>query len=171
MEKASSSRWPKRCLAKPVSPRVGRLHAVRQTASAAQTQGAQAGHSHHRTIAPRCRPLRAQRRHVLTVGRVDLRRRKLALVRASDCGLRGGRSCEHHQRERWDVHRSMQAEISLNTETLTLRQKFRLCAMLCGERTRAREVQSGWSPSLPLSDCGRGARFRMWSRRRGNRGR
>ena len=60
-------------------------------------------------------------------GRIDLRGRKLAPVGASDCGLRGGRSCEHRQGERWDEHRSMHAEISLNAETLTLRQKFR-CA-------------------------------------------
>jgi hypothetical protein len=31
----------------------------------------------------------------------------------------------------------MQAEISLNTETSPLRQKFRLHAMFCEERTRA----------------------------------
>jgi hypothetical protein len=37
-------------------------------------------------------------------------------------------------RESWAVHHSMQAEISLNTEPLTLRQKFRLCAMCCDER-------------------------------------
>jgi hypothetical protein len=32
---------------------------------------------------------------------------------------------EHRQGERWDVHRSMHAEISLSAGTLTLRQMFR----------------------------------------------
>jgi len=46
--------------------------------------------------------------------RIDLGGRKVAPVRASDCGLRrGDRSCEQQERENWDVQGSMQAEISL----------------------------------------------------------
>jgi hypothetical protein len=78
-------------------------------------------------------------------GRIDLRGRKLAPARASDCGLRGARSCKYRQRESWDVHRLMQAEISLNTEMLTPIEKFRPPAMFCDERkTCTNRVRNGY---------------------------
>src|SRR5580692_3533996 len=43
--------------------RLGRIHALRQAASTAKAQRAQARHAHHRTVKPPCRPLRTQRRH------------------------------------------------------------------------------------------------------------
>ena len=72
--------------------------------------------------------------------------------------------------EGWDEHRSMHAEISLNTETLTLGEKFRLPAGFYREpaRVKQREFQSGLCLGSGLRNSGQSTHpQRLHLRRRG----
>jgi hypothetical protein len=65
-------------------------------------------------------------------GRIDLRGRNCPPVGPSDSWLLRTRSCNHHQSENCYIQSSIQAEISLNAETLKLRHKF-LRTIFCDE--------------------------------------